>query len=170
MPSAPKKLFLVDAMAHIYRAFYAPMNRMNAPSGSATKVPFLFANILRRLIKDYRPDYLGIVFDTKGPTFRDKLFEKYKAQRPPMPDELSLQIPYVPKLCEARHRPILEFEGFEADDVIGALAMQGAKKQLDVLIISNDKDMMQLVGKSVRTLRTGSGRAKADIIVDGKKA
>jgi DNA polymerase-1 len=169
MPSAPKKLFLVDAMAHIYRAFYAPMNRMNAPSGIPTKVPFLFSNILRRLVKDYAPDYLGIVFDTKGPTFRDKLFEKYKAQRPPMPDELSLQIPYVRKLCEAMHLPILEFEGFEADDVIGALAMQAAKKQLDVLIISNDKDMMQLVGKNIRTLRTGSGGAKADIIVDGKK-
>ncbi len=169
MPSAPKKLFLVDAMAHIYRAFYAPMNRMNAPSGIPTKVPFLFSNILRRLIKDYQPDYLGIVFDTKGPTFRDKLFEKYKAQRPPMPDDLSVQIPYVRKLCEAMHLPILEFQGYEADDVIGALATQGAKKQLEVLIVSNDKDMMQLVGKSVRTLRTGSGGAKADIIVDAKK-
>ena len=156
-------------MAHIYRAFYAPMNRMNGPSGIPTKVPFLFSNILRRLVKDYAPDYLGIVFDTKGPTFRDKLFEKYKAQRPPMPDELSLQIPYVRKLCEAMHLPILEFQGFEADDVIGALAMQAAKKQLDVLIISNDKDMMQLVGKNIRTLRTGSGGAKADVIVDGKK-
>ena len=169
MPSAPKKLFLVDAMAHIYRAFYAPMNRMNAPSGLPTKVPFLFANILRRIIKDYQPDYLGIVFDTKGPTFRDKLFEKYKAQRPPMPDDLSVQIPYVRKLCEAMHLPVLEFEGYEADDVIGALAMQGAKKQLEVLIVSNDKDMMQLVGKSVRTLRTGSGGAKADTIVDAEK-
>ncbi len=156
-------------MAHIYRAFYAPMNRMNAPSGIPTKVPFLFSNILRRLIKDYEPDYLGIVFDTKGPTFRDKLFEKYKAQRPPMPDDLSVQIPYVRKLCEAMHLPILEFQGYEADDVIGALATQGDKKQLEVLIVSNDKDMMQLVGKSVRTLRTGSGGAKADIIVDEKK-
>jgi DNA polymerase-1 len=169
MPSSPKKLFLVDAMAHIYRAFYAPMNRMNAPSGIPTKVTFLFSNILRRLIKDYEPDYLGIVFDTKGPTFRDKLFEKYKAQRPPMPDDLSVQIPYVRKLCEAMRLPILEFQGYEADDVIGALAMQGAKKQLEVLIISNDKDMMQLVGKNVRTLRTGSGGAKADIIVDARK-
>ena len=169
MPSAPKKLFLVDAMAHIYRAFYAPMNRMNAPSGIPTKVPFLFLNILRRLIKDYQPDYMGIVFDTKGPTFRDKLFEKYKAQRPPMPDDLSVQIPYVRKLCEAMRLPILEFQGYEADDVIGALAVQAAKKQLDVLIITNDKDMMQLVGKSIRTLRTGSGGAKADIIVDAKK-
>ncbi len=169
MPSGPKKLFLVDAMAHIYRAFYAPMNRMNGPSGIPTKVPFLFANILRRIIKDYQPDYLGIVFDTKGPTFRDKLFEKYKAQRPPMPDDLSVQIPYVRKLCEAMHLPILEFDGYEADDVIGALATQGANKQLEVLIVSNDKDMMQLVGKNVRTLRTGSGGAKADIIVDEKK-
>jgi DNA polymerase-1 len=169
MSPAPKKLFLVDAMAHIYRAFYAPMNRMNAPSGIPTKVTFLFSNILRRLIKDYQPDYLGIVFDTKGPTFRDKLFEKYKAQRPPMPDDLSVQIPYVRKLCEAMQLPILEFQGYEADDVIGALAMQGAKKQLEVLIVSNDKDMMQLVGKNIRTLRTGSGGAKADIIVDAKK-
>jgi DNA polymerase I len=169
MPSGQKKLFLVDAMAHIFRAFYAPMNRMNGPSGIPTKVPFLFANILRRLIKDYQPDYLGIVFDTKGPTFRDKLFEKYKAQRPPMPEDLSVQIPYVRKLCEAMRLPVLEFQGYEADDVIGALAMQGAKKQLEVLIISNDKDMMQLVGKNVQTLRTGSGGAKADIFVDEKK-
>ena len=169
MSPAAKKLFLVDAMAHIYRAFYAPMNRMNAPSGIPTKVPFLFSNILRRLIKDYQPDYLAIVFDTKGPTFRDKLFEKYKAQRPPMPDDLSLQIPYVRKLCEAMRLPILESQGFEADDVIGGLATQAAKKQVEVLIVSNDKDMMQLVGKNIRTLRTGSGGAKADVIVDEEK-
>jgi DNA polymerase-1 len=167
--AAPKKLFLVDAMAHIYRAFFAPMNRMNAPSGIPTKVPFLFSTILRRLIKDYQPDYIGIVFDTKGPTFRDKLFEKYKAQRPPMPDDLSVQIPYVRKLCEAMRMPILELSGYEADDVIGAMAVQAAKKNLEVLIITNDKDMMQLVGKNIRTLRTGSGGAKADIIVDEKK-
>ena len=169
MPSVPKKLFLVDAMAHIYRAFYAPMVRMNAPSGVPTKVPFLFANILRRIIKDYQPDYLGIVFDTKGPTFRDKLFEKYKAQRPPMPDDLSLQIPYVRKFCEAMRLPILEFQGYEADDVLGAMARQAAKENLEVLLITNDKDMMQLVNGGVRILRTGSGGAKADVIVDEKK-
>jgi DNA polymerase-1 len=169
MTPAPKKLFLVDAMAHIYRAFYAPMNRMNAPSGVPTKVPFLFNNILRRLIKDYQPDYLGIVFDTKGPTFRDKLFEKYKAQRPPMPDDLSVQVPYVRKLCEAMRLPILEFQGYEADDVIGAMATQAAKKNLDVLIVTNDKDMMQLIDGGVRILRTGSGGAKADVIVDEEK-
>ena len=169
MPTAPKKLFLVDAMAHIYRAFFAPMNRMNAPSGIPTKVPFLFANILRRLIKDYEPDYIGIVFDPPGPTFRDKLFDKYKAQRAPMPDDMKVQLPYVRKLCEAMRLPILELRGYEADDVIGAMALQAAKKKVDVLIVTNDKDMMQLVGKNVRTLRTGSGGAKADIIVDEKK-
>jgi len=169
MTAAPKKLFLVDAMAHIYRAFYAPMVRMNAPSGVPTKVPFLFANILRRIVKDYEPDYLGVVFDTKGPTFRDKLFEKYKAQRPPMPDELSLQIPFVRRFCEAMRLPILEFQGYEADDVLGAMAKQASKKKIEVLLITNDKDMMQLVNDGVRILRTGSGGAKADVFVDEKK-
>ena len=164
-----KKLFLVDAMAHIYRAFYAPMVRMNAPSGIPTKVPFLFANILRRLIKDYQPEYLGIVFDTNKPTFRDKLFESYKAQRPPMPDEMKVQLPYVRRLCEAMRLPILELDGYEADDVIGTMAKKGVEKKLQVLVISNDKDMMQLVSTGVRILRTGSGGAKADSIVDEQK-
>ncbi len=164
-----KKLFLVDAMAHIYRAFYAPMVRMNAPSGIPTKVPFLFANILRRIIKDYQPEYLGIVFDTSKPTFRDKLFESYKAQRPPMPDEMKVQLPYVRRLCEAMRLPILELDGYEADDVIGTIAKKGVEKKLQVLVISNDKDMMQLVTPGVRILRTGSGGAKADSIVDEQK-
>jgi DNA polymerase I len=164
-----KKLFLVDAMAHIYRAFYAPMVRMNAPSGIPTKVPFLFANIVRRLLKDYQPEYVAIVFDTRQPTFRDKLFEAYKAQRPPMPDEMSVQLPYVRRLCEAMRLPILELDGFEADDVIGTMAKKAAANKIDVLVISNDKDMMQLVNPSVRILRTGSGGAKADTIVDAAK-
>ena len=157
-------------MAHIYRAFFAPMpQRLTGPGGTPTNVPFLFGNILRRLIKDYQPDYIGIVFDPPGATFRDKLFEKYKAQRQPMPDEMRVQLPFVRRLCEAMRLPILEVQGYEADDVIGAMALQAAKKNLDVLVVSNDKDMMQLVGKNVRTLRTGSGGAKADIIVDAKK-
>ncbi len=157
-------------MAHIYRAFFAPMpQRLTSPGGVPTNVPFLFGNILRRLIKDYQPDYIGIVFDPPGATFRDKLFEKYKAQRQPMPDEMRVQLPFVRRLCEAMRLPILEIKGYEADDVIGTMAVKAAKQNLEVLIVSNDKDMMQLVGKSVRTLRTGSGGAKADIIVDEKK-
>src|ERR1700742_4182522 len=167
--AAAKKLFLVDAMAHVYRAFFAPMVRMNAPSGMPTKVPFLFNNILRRLVKDYQPDYIGVVFDTSKPTFRDKLFEQYKAHRTPMPDELKQQLPYVKRLCEALRLPVIQFDGYEADDVLGALSVQAAKQKLDVLLVTNDKDMMQLVGNGVRVLRPGTGGMKNDVIVDGAK-
>ena len=157
-------------MAHIYRAFFAPMpQRLTGPNGMPTNVPFLFGNILKRLIKDYEPKYIGIVFDPPGATFRDKLFEKYKAQRQPMPDDMRVQIPLVRRLCEAMRLPILEERGFEADDVIGTIAKQAAKQGFEVLIVSNDKDMMQLVGKNVRTLKTGSGGAKGDILVDEAK-
>jgi len=169
MPAPPKKLFLVDAMAHVYRAFFAPMpQRLTGPGGIPTNIPFLFGNILKRLIKDYQPDYIGIVFDPPGATFRDKLFEKYKAQRQPMPDEMRVQLPFVRRLCEAMRLPVLEVTGYEADDVIGTMAVKAGNHNLEVLIVSNDKDMMQLVGKNVRTLRTGSGGLKGDIIVDEK--
>jgi DNA polymerase-1 len=164
-----KKLFLVDAMAHVYRAFFAPMNRMNAPSGIPTKVPFLFNTILRRLLNDYKPDYLGIVFDPPGRTFRDDLFDKYKAHRQPMPDEMLQQLPLVRRLCEALRLPILEFQGYEADDVIGSLARQARSEDLDVWIVSNDKDMMQLVGANIYVLRPGTGGEKNDVFVDAEK-
>jgi DNA polymerase I len=164
-----KKLFLIDAMAHVYRAFFAPMVRMNAPNGMPTKVPFLFNNILRRLIKDYEPDYIGVVFDTSKPTFRDKLFEQYKAHRAPMPEELSRQLPYVRRLCEGLSLEMIQEDGFEADDLLGALAKQAAKQKLDVLLVTNDKDMMQLVGDGVRVLRPGTGGIKNDVIVDAAK-
>src|SRR5579871_1290784 len=166
---APKKLFLVDAMNFIFRAYFAPMGRLNSPSGLPTKVPYLFTNMLRKLIKDHAPDYLAVVFDTTGPTFRDKLFDKYKAQRPPMPDELAIQLPYVRSMCEAMRLPMLEYQGFEADDVIGTLAKQAEKKGIDVSIVTNDKDMMQLVGGGVRVLRPGGAPDKSDLIVDAAK-
>ncbi len=166
---APKKLFLVDAMNFIFRAYFAPMGRLNSPSGLPTKVPYLFTNMLRKLIKDHAPDYLAVVFDTTGPTFRDKLFDKYKAQRPPMPDELAIQLPYVRRMCEAMRLPMLEYQGFEADDVIGTLAKQAEKKGIDVSIVTNDKDMMQLVGGGVRVLRPGGAPDKSDLIVDAAK-
>ncbi len=167
--AAPKKLFLVDAMGFIFRAYFAPMGRLNSPQGIPTKVPYLFSNMLRKLAKEHEPDYLAVVFDTKEPTFRDKLFDQYKAQRPPMPEDLSVQLPFVRRMCEAMKLPILEFPGFEADDVIGALAKQGAKKGLDVSIVTSDKDMMQLVGGPVHILRPGAGPDKTDLVVDAAK-
>ncbi|MGD0840126.1 MAG: DNA polymerase I [Candidatus Acidiferrales bacterium] len=165
----PKKLFLIDAMGYVFRAFFAPMDRLRNAAGLPTKVPYLFSTMLRRLIKDYEPDYIGVAFDVAGPTFRDKLFAEYKAQRPPMPEDLSVQLPYVRKVCEAMRLAVLEAPGYEADDIIGALARQAALRKLDVTIVTSDKDMMQLVGGRVRVLRPGSGAAKADVVVDEAK-
>jgi DNA polymerase-1 len=161
-----KKLFLIDAMGFLYRALHAPMERLQSPAGLPTKVPYVFANMLRRLLKDWQPDYLGVVFDAPGRTFRDDLFAQYKAQRPPMPDDLKIQIPFVRRMCEAMRLPILEQQGYEADDVIGALARQGAAQGLDVYIVTSDKDMLQLVGGPVRVIRPSAGMARGDILVD----
>jgi DNA polymerase-1 len=168
-PTSAKKLFLVDAMGLIFRAFYAPMPGRFSHGGIPTKVPYVFSSMLRKLANDYAPDYLAVVFDVAAPTFRDKLFAEYKAQRPPFPEELSVQLPYVRRLCEAMRLPILECPGYEADDVIGALAQQAAKKKLDVFIVTSDKDMMQLVGNRVRVLKPGSGPNKTDLVVDEAK-
>jgi len=156
-------------MGYIFRAFFAPMEHLRNSAGVPTKVPYLFCNMMRRLLKEYAPDYLAVVFDTTAPTFRDKLFAQYKAQRPPMPEDLSLQLPYVRRLCQAMCLPILELDGFEADDVIGALAKQAAERSLDVVIVTSDKDMMQLVRKNIRVLKPSSAGAKGDMLIDEAK-
>ncbi|HYT07211.1 MAG TPA: 5'-3' exonuclease H3TH domain-containing protein, partial [Rugosimonospora sp.] len=168
-PKSPKKLFLVDAMGFIFRAFYVPTPTTFQHNGMPTKVPFLFSSMLRRVSKDLQPDYVAVVFDPPGPTFRDKLFTDYKAQRQPMPNELFIQIPLVRRLCEAMRLPIIEVSGYEADDVIGALARQSARRDVDVYIVTSDKDMMQLVGGRVRVLRPGQGAGKPDVILDSAK-
>jgi DNA polymerase-1 len=164
-----KKLFLIDAMGFVFRAFFAPMDRLRNAAGMPTKVPYLFSAMLRRIIKDYEPDYIGVAFDVAGPTFRDKLFAEYKAQRPAMPEDLAVQLPYVRKVCEAMRLAVLEAPGYEADDIIGALSRQADKRKLDVTIVTSDKDMMQLVGGRVHVLRPGSGAAKPDVVVDEAK-
>ena len=167
MPAeTPKRLFLIDAMGYIFRAFYAPMPmRMRTATGIPTNVPYVFANMIRKLLKDWKPDYLGVVFDVSAPTFRDKLFAAYKAQRQPMPDELALQLPFVRRYCEAMRLPMIEYPGYEADDVIGTLSKQAEKEDLDVYIVTSDKDLMQLVGGRVRMLNP----AKGDLLIDAKK-
>ena len=155
-------------MGFIFRAFYAPMDRLQN-KGVPTKVPFLFSNMLRRVTKELQPDFIAVVFDPSGPTFRDKLFTEYKAQRQPMPNDLFIQIPFVRRLCEAMRLPIIEVPGYEADDVIGALAQQSGRRDVDVYIVTSDKDMMQLVGGRVRVLRPGQGAGKPDVILDAAK-
>ena len=167
MPSADRKrLFLVDAMGYIFRAYFAPMDRLQTSSGVPTKVPYLFATMMRRLLsnKDRRPDYIAVVFDMSAPTFRDKLFADYKAQRPPMPDDLSIQLPFVRRYCEAMRLPILEYPGYEADDVIGTLARLATKEDLETFIVTSDKDLLQLVTKNVTVLNP----TKGDLLIDEK--
>src|SRR6202044_4014887 len=167
MPSKEtKRLFLVDAMGYIFRAYFAPMDRLQTSAGIPTKVPYLFATMMRRLLNDKgrRPDYLAVVYDHPSPTFRDKIFAAYKAQRPPMPDELSIQMPFVRRYCEAMRLPILEYPGYEADDVIGSLARQARQENLEVFIVTSDKDLMELVGGPVRLLNP----TKGDLIIDEK--
>lgn len=168
MPSKSKqRLFLIDAMGYIFRAYHVPMARLANAAGVPTKVPFVFANMIRRLLKlkDLPVDYVGVVFDPPGKTFRDELFAEYKAQRPPMPDDMAVQLPFVRRMCEAMRLPALEYRGYEADDVIGAFAKQGTALGLDVVIITSDKDMLQLVGPDVRVLIP----TKQDLLLDSAK-
>jgi DNA polymerase-1 len=109
--------------------------------------------MLRKLILEEKPEYLAVVFDTGEPTFRHEVFPEYKANRTEMPDDLALQIPYIHRVCEALGVPVLAISGYEADDVIGTLARRAAEQGMDVVIVSNDKDLCQLVSENIRILR-----------------
>ena len=149
----PKRLYIVDGMSQIYRAYYAIRGLSNS-NGLATNAVFGFTMMLRRLIANEKPDYLGVAFDSPERTFRHEAFEKYKATRALMPDDLEVQLPYIERVCEALRVPITRMPGFEADDIIGTLSCQAEAAGLDVIIVSNDKDMCQLVTERVKILRT----------------
>ena len=144
-----ERVFLIDSMSHIFRAFYAPLANRAAPlmnsKGQVTQAIFIFTNMLRKLLQDEEPKYLGAVFESKEKTFRHESFADYKATREAMPDDLALQLPYIIRLCEVYNVPVITVPGFEADDVIGTLAVKAADRGLQAVIVSNDKDMCQLV-------------------------
>ena len=136
-------------MSHIFRAFFAPMGAKQDPlrnsKGQVTQAIFVFTNMLRKLLNDEKPDYIAAVFDTDVPTFRHASFAEYKANREAMPDDLAKQIPYIIQVCEVFGIPIIKYDGFEADDIIGTLAKKVADKDMQAVIVSNDKDLCQLV-------------------------
>src|SRR5437588_11702216 len=149
-PKEPtQRVFLIDSFSHIFRAFFAPMGARTEPltnsRGQVTQAVFVFTNMLRKLLADERPHYITAVFESGVPTFRHELSATYKSNRAEMPEELHSQIPYIIRVCEAYNVPILNAPGFEADDVIGTLALQAAERGLQAVIVSNDKDMTQLV-------------------------
>ena len=142
------RLFIIDGNSYIYRAFYAIRN-LSTSSGLPTNAVFGFANMLMKVIKEKAPDRLAIAFDPKGPTRRHIEFKEYKAHRPPMPKDLVPQIPYIHKLVQAFRIPVFVQDGQEADDVIATLAHRAAGAGMDVVIVTGDKDILQLVGPSI---------------------
>ncbi len=150
-----KTLLLVDGSSYLYRAFHALPDLRNA-AGEPTGAIYGVLNMLRRLLADYKADYLACVFDAKGKTFRDELYTQYKANRPPMPDDLGGQIEPLFEAIRALGFPLLQIEGVEADDVIGTLAREAEKQKLRCVISTGDKDLAQLVTDRVMLVNTMS--------------
>jgi DNA polymerase I len=144
-----KRVFLIDSMSHIFRAYFAPMGQRQEPlrnsKGQVTQAVFVFTNMLRKLLNDEKPDYIAAVFDSMAPTFRHESYSQYKANRDDMPDDLSSQMPYIVRVCEAYNIPIIKYDRYEADDIIGTLAKKVEEKKMQAVIVSNDKDLCQLV-------------------------
>jgi len=154
--NAPR-LFLIDAYALIYRAFFAFINRPLVNSrGENTSAPFGFVNFLIRIREEHEPDYLAVVFDA-GMSEREQLYPEYKATREKMPDELRESLPRIRALVEAFNDEVVELDGYEADDVIGTLARKAAEEGVEAVIVSGDKDFYQLVRSGVHLLNPGRG-------------
>jgi DNA polymerase-1 len=150
-----RPFLLVDGSSYLYRAFHALPPLTNS-RGEPTGAIYGVINMLRSLLKDYQPHYMAVVFDARGKTFRDDLFAEYKANRPPMPDELAAQIEPLHALVQALGLPLLQVSGVEADDVIGTLAAQANRLGMETVISTGDKDMAQLVDKHVTLVNTMS--------------
>ncbi|MGE4072418.1 MAG: DNA polymerase I [Lysobacterales bacterium] len=149
-------LYLIDGSSFMFRAFHALPPLTNA-AGEPTGALFGVVNMLRKILREDRPEHLAFVFDASGPTFRDQMYADYKANRPPMPEDLRLQIEPLLKIVEAMGVPILREPGVEADDVIGTLAKQGHQAGLEVVISTSDKDLTQLVEPGIVWLNTMTG-------------
>jgi DNA polymerase-1 len=185
MPSADKKpVFLLDSMSFIFRAYHAMQRQrpMSTRNGVPTAATYVFVNMINKLRRDFQPEYFAAVFDISGQVFRDEraktmtlrkynaktqTFDEvdyggYKANRTEMPPDLTQQLPYIRRALEAFHIPILQAEGFEADDVIGTLAKKAAEEGHEVYVVSNDKDMLQLVNDQVKVLNP----VKDNLILD----
>ena len=146
-------LFLIDGSNYIYRAFYA-IRELSNSKGFPTNAIYGFTNMLMKLCRDWEPDYIAVVFDSKGPTFRHEAYEEYKANRKAMPDELIPQIPKIKEIVRGFSMPVLEEPGMEADDIIGTLVKKYSGEDFKTVIISGDKDLMQLVSEDVLMLDT----------------
>jgi DNA polymerase I len=145
--TSDKKLFLIDGNSLLYRSYYA-IQRLSTSQGFPTNAIYGFISTLRKLIEQEKPHYLGIVFDTGKPTIRHQMFKAYKAHRKPMPEDLIPQVPVLKKVIQAMNIPLFEYENYEADDVLGSLAQKAGEKRIPTVLVSTDKDLLQLVDKT----------------------
>ncbi len=163
----PEILILIDGYSLAYRAYHALPTDLSTSKGELTNAVYGFASMLLNVLRDYKPNYMAVAFDV-GPSFRHQEFAAYKAQRAATPDELTSQLNRIEELVEAFRIPVYAAEGYEADDVLGTLARQAAERGLDTLIVTGDRDALQLVGPHVRVLT--SGRRFSDVILYDEKA
>ncbi|MBI4586744.1 MAG: DNA polymerase I [Planctomycetes bacterium] len=150
------KFFIIDGYSYGYQAYYG-IPRLQTPGGTPAGAVFGFAQLIEKVLEE-KPDYLAVVFDHPEPTFRHQRFPEYKANRAPMPEELEAQLPAIRELLQAYRIPILEVAGFEADDVIGALARRAAEKGIDAYLVSRDKDLEQLLDEHIRYYDSSNGK------------
>ncbi|RJP29749.1 MAG: DNA polymerase I [Candidatus Omnitrophota bacterium] len=160
-----KKIYLVDATAFCYRAFYA-LKDLKTSFGLPTNAIYGFVNMLNKLLSEHKPEYIGVCFDVSRDTFRQKKYAEYKMQRPPMPDGLAEQMGYIKEIITASGIKLIEKEGFEADDIIATITKRARQAGFCVVIISSDKDMLQLVGEGVVVI---SPHKDGDIVYDQDK-
>ena len=161
------ELYLIDGSAYIYRAYHA-IKPLSNSQGLPTHAVFGFTSILKRLIKEREPHYLAIAFDTKGPVFRHRLYDQYKANRPPMPEDLAAQIPYIRRLVDAYRIPSLEDDDQEADDLIASVTKKMVIQGYRVIVVSGDKDLLQLVNPSVTLWDPMNNRLMDEVAVQEK--
>jgi len=144
-----KNFFIIDGHSQLYQAYYA-ISGLTTPSGQPINAVYGFTRMLRKILKEDRPSYMAIAFDSKGPTFRHKEYEKYKEHRKPTPDDLITQIPLIFDVINAYNIPLFAIQGFEADDIIGTISTKVSKENIECTIITTDKDMDQLVDKYIK--------------------
>ncbi len=160
----PKKLFLLDAYALIFRAYYAFIhNPVKTSKGLNTSAIYGFINTLNDIIKNQNPSHIAVVFDPPSPTFRHKMYKEYKANREAMPEDIRKSVPYIKKIISAYNIPILEVEGYEADDTIGTIAKKAESIGFKVYMMTSDKDFAQLVSDNIFIYKPGRGGAQAVI-------
>ncbi|MBI4383288.1 MAG: DNA polymerase I [Nitrospinae bacterium] len=147
-------LYLIDGSSYIFRAFYAIRQNLSNSKGLPTNALYGFVNMLLKVVRDERPDFLAVTFDSRAKTFRHEMYPEYKANREVPPEDLQQQFPYFRPIVEAFNIACLQKDGYEADDIIGALAKRAEREGMNIVIVSGDKDMMQLIGPHVHMLDT----------------